>query len=415
MDTYKATFQTVLVPFYLSVTLVLMFSNVIGKPQEKQIGPCEGMDCMHGILMHGDDKQGDQHTAEDQYLRFKSQLETGKADIGPDSPENTFHGALMHGDMEAGKHHDENENKQILPEDGHKAGVQDLHDVIHNGMHGEEPVDKHEWSDKETIKEQTENGPEKLEKLMHGILMHGASDFKHSEEETDETEIQTGDDTIVMPVNGEKIMHGLLMHGDINAQHDHEHDNSEESSDSLDVGPDTKALHGILMHGDANIGEDHSEEDSNTVHDVFRDISLIPQLGLDEDLLRIIGLEKLLEKDREEYAEWILNNPQFQDESMMGSTYLTVSDTMLNDMELMKKRYLEKTNTNIDEVDSFKDIPFTSDDANAVLSEGQDRSADGEDARHDLELLGSTEPLNARHKVKMELLRGRESLNSDED
>jgi len=32
-------------------------------------GPCIGMDCLHGVLMHGDDHQGEKHVAEDQYLR----------------------------------------------------------------------------------------------------------------------------------------------------------------------------------------------------------------------------------------------------------------------------------------------------------------------------------------------------------
>ena len=32
----------------------------------EQAGPCEGMDCMHGVLMHGDEQQGKKHTKDDE-------------------------------------------------------------------------------------------------------------------------------------------------------------------------------------------------------------------------------------------------------------------------------------------------------------------------------------------------------------
>jgi len=256
--------------------------------------------------------------------------------------------------------------------------------------------------------------PMEGDQLMHGLLMHGdmnAAPHDHGHEKTKEN----AGGQAPMPLEGDKLMHGLLMHGDINAApHDHGHGDKKAGEVGVDgIGPDTGALHGILMHGDSAVGHDHSDEDSNTKHEVFRDISQIPNLGLDKDILRIIDLEKLLEKDRKEYADWIINNPQVQDEHLMGSTYASVSDSVLNDIELMKKKYLEKANMEALDIADHKskedDIPFTPEDANAVLNEGQGHGHvdENDDIRHDLDLLGSTEPLNARHKVQLELQKER--------
>ena len=49
---------------------------------------------------------------------------------------------------------------------------QDPHEVIHAGMHGSEPSHKHIWdgAEKDGARGETENGPEKLGKIMHGWL-----------------------------------------------------------------------------------------------------------------------------------------------------------------------------------------------------------------------------------------------------
>lgn len=55
------------------------------------------MACLHGMLMHGDDHDGDTHKAEDQYLRFQPVLRTGSPEkAGPQDAEQTFHASLMH-------------------------------------------------------------------------------------------------------------------------------------------------------------------------------------------------------------------------------------------------------------------------------------------------------------------------------
>ncbi|XP_045199722.2 uncharacterized protein LOC123553981 [Mercenaria mercenaria] len=376
---------------------------------EAQKGPCVGMDCLHGVLMHNDDTQGEKHTAEDQYLRYKAVLDTENPRKGPLDAEAQMHGILMHGDSTAKEHH--TGNKEVLPEKVSEAGPKDLSEVIHEGMHGEEGTHtNHDWNKEQNLGENENKGPFDS-RFMHGVLMHGDINYEHREGLGEDTDITNDKDRKVGPQDAAKQFHGVMMHGDTETGKDHTHEEPAESKqDSNKIGPNND-LHGILMHGDSNLGHDHSNEDSKAVHDVFSDISKIKDLGLDDNLLKMINLEQILEKDRQEYADWIINNPQYQDESMMGSTLASVSDTILDDIELMKKRYLAKNNQPDEKevgskTSSKEEHPFTAEDARAIYDDSV-HAEEGEDTRHDLELLGSTEPINARHKAKLEMLKSK--------
>lgn len=363
------------------------------------IGPCIGMDCLHGVLMHNDDGQGEDHKVEDQYLRFKDALDTDTQPVGPKDAENFMHDTLMHGDSGNGHHHEESEKN--LPEVVSQAGPKDLNDVIHEGMHGEGGIPhKHDWDKAEDGQQvNTKKGPLDAEHLMHGVLMHGDENHVHDDDDDGDTDLSE-EQKVPSTLDAEGLMHGILMHGDAEHGKDHDHDDKMTVEEINFVGPDGSSLHGILMHNDDTIGHDHSHEDSNAVHDVFSDISKIRDIVFDEDLLKIIDLEKILMKDMEEYTDFLLNEVNTE-----GSTVATVSDSILADIELMKNRYLslEDSDENVmTSYDTATEIPFTADDANAIL-EGHVHEGDGEDMTHDLELLGSTEPLNARHKVKMTL------------
>ena len=37
-------------------------------------GPCLDMNCLHGVLMHGDSEQGDGHTSEHKYERLQREV-----------------------------------------------------------------------------------------------------------------------------------------------------------------------------------------------------------------------------------------------------------------------------------------------------------------------------------------------------
>ena len=364
------------------------------------------MDCLHGVLMHNDETQGEKHAAEDQYLRFKGVLETEKQRDGPLDAESQLHGILMHGDSNAKDHHLVNE--AVLPENVADVGPKDLSEVIHEGMHGEEGTHtKHKWNSQESSDQNDFKGPVGGEEFMHNVLMHGDINYEHKESTEDKSD--TGKKP--GPKDAESQFHGVMMHGDSESGAEHKHKESIKmlKDEMKNIGPNND-LHGILMHGDSEVGHDHTHEDAHAENDVFSDISKIKDLGLDESLLKMIDIEKLIEKDRQEYANWIINNPQFQDESMMGSTMATVSDSLVDDIELMKKRYLAKNNERKEsekpKAQKQDEYPFTAEDAKAVYDDSI-HATEGEDALHELELLGSTEPINARHRAKLELLKSK--------
>ena len=356
------------------------------------------MDCLHGVLMHNDGEQGGDHNTEDQYLRFKAKLDTGSEKAGPQNGEQLMHDTLMHGDSSSGHSHEE--NGKILPEVVAKAGPKDLNDVIHEGMHGDEGIphkhDSNSADDKHNVN--ARKGPLDANQLMHGVLMHGNVNHVHDDDDSDDTDVSE-EEKVPSVMSAEELMHGLLMHGDATHGKNHEHAEKVSVDEFNVIGPDGNFLHGILMHNDASVGHDHSDEDAHTKHEVFSDISKIKDIVLDEDLLKMIDLEKILMKDMEEYADWLSEGPSTTPE---GSTTASVSDNILADIELMKRRYLDLAEDITEENLGVKDQPFTADDANTVL-ENHVHQEDGEGMKHDLELLGSTEPLNARHKVKLAL------------
>lgn len=373
-----------------------------GKPQQdnvpQQQGPCVGMDCLHGVLMHNDGDQTGDHKAEDQYLRFKDALDTEKPKAGPLDAAQEFHGRLMHGDEEAGSHHEE--KAAILPEVAGEAGPKDLNEYMHEAMHGEESKHKHEWDEAEKEdKNGVQKGPEG-DKLMHGLLMHGDADYVHEDKPDDGDDPET---KVKVNVGGEDVMHGI-MHGDAKGHHDHGDDHGAASGkeDGKMRGPDGD-LHGILMHGDSELGHDHSDDHNKDSTAPFGDLAKLLEMELEADLLKIIDIEailELLQKDKSEYDEYVKSQPE-------GSTFASVSDSLWNDMELMKLKYLSASNNIIDDLADTKNLPFTADDARMALGDDGVMAEDGEDMRHNLELLGSTEPINARHKVSLEMMRAK--------
>ncbi|KAL3848369.1 hypothetical protein ACJMK2_019232 [Sinanodonta woodiana] len=418
-------------------TLLLLFIyNVFGKATT---GPCEGMNCLHGVLMHDDNGQGDSHVTEDQYLRFKGVMDTQKEQAGPLDAEENLHGILMHGDEAPGKHHEEKQD--VLPEITSQAGPTDLNKYMHDVLMHNENEPKRHASDGESAESKGPPSPPDDEQLMHGVLMHG--DAAHVHDEIDSKEEAT--DQKAGPHDSEGLMHGLLMHGDVNQGHDHvqadggdvktttdkagpedsqelmhgilmhgnaskgtehEHDTGGEDVELKETGPFPEDLHGILMHGDSEPGHDHTSEDQTEKHEVFRDISKILEMDIDKDLLKIVEIKNILQKNQEEYQQWLNKNP----DDPKGNSYPYISDSLYNDMHLMKKRYLEQEHDSPNDdylSDRIKEIPFTADDATRQLDSAKTEQDPSEDARHELELIGNTDPINARHKIHLEIKKRR--------
>ena len=387
---------------------------------------------MHGVLMHNDEAEGDDHKVEDQYLRFKDVLKTENPQYGPGDAEKEYHGVLMHGDGETGHEHEE--TPEMLPEFKANAGPQDLNEAMHEMMHGDEGAKKHEWEQDnvagvksppdaeqlmhgmlmhgdathgehhDTGEPEVANtqpaGPQDAEGYMHGVLMHGDNQAGVHHEHHDTADAEVANTKPVGPQDAEQYMHGVLMHGDNQPGHHHGHHAEEEAAPA--ESPDAASnLHGILTDNNRVAGHDHSGE--HDVGEAFSDIAKILSMELGEDLLKIIDIKNILDRDQAEYDEYL--KAQHQDESLMGSTYASVPDTILSDIDLLKRRYIDKLEEDgevYDKAVQDDDTPFTAEDAAANIDATSDPH-EHEDARHNLELVGSTDPINFRHRVYKEL------------
>ncbi|KAK3095035.1 hypothetical protein FSP39_009432 [Pinctada imbricata] len=351
------------------------------------------MDCLHGILMHGDSDQGDTHKNEDNYLRFKPHLEAGKpkTQAGPQDADETFHDALMHGDGDG--HHDD---KEMLPQKpAEKFGPDDADTMLHGVlMHGDGEAGHDHGREDAKLKETGVRGkaePLDAEGMMHGMLMHGDADSKphdhHGDESKEENSGAKG------PADINDMMH-KFMHKDGDTEH-HEHAAADDKTHENSGPTDQEALMHGLMHGEE--GTDHKHEEKKKPFKF--DVDEILKLGLPDELLKKIGLDKLKKKDEEDYKKW--QKESKDDDNSWGSTFAYISDSILQDIEIMKRRYLardEKTEKEINDYVNSKNGDFSAKDVEGNLDlEGQDH--DGDDTTHDLELIGSTEPINARHKT----------------
>ena len=358
------------------------------------------MDCLHGILMHGDSNQGDSHKDEDTYIRFKSELEAGKpkAKAGPLDAEEMFHGDLMHGGGEA--HHDG--DKEALPrKPAEKFGPEDAETMLHGVlMHGDSEQGhdhRREDTNSKAGAKIGKAGPLDAEQMMHGVLMHGDSDSHHDHTSSEKQTTESAG-----PVDLNDMMHSL-MHADGSTEH--QHVEADDKSKGKPGPMDQENLMHNLMHGEE--GTEHKHEKENKPFKF--NIDEILKLDIPEDILKSVGLDKVKKMDENEYQEWKTKQND-ENKDFWGETMAFISDTILRDIDLMKKRYLardEKLEKEIDDYAAKKDGDFSAKDIVENLNlEGQDH--DGDDLRHDLELVGSTEPINARHKAHMEMKNSKE-------
>lgn len=112
-----------------------------GNKAGREEGPCVGMDCLHGVLMHGDETEGGDHTAEHQHDKEKLREKLGSRFSAPDV-ELAIHGKGNHDHI----HSDENKPKI---DENHKGvpSVSDPHETIHG--HLNEPMKLGEARDDE--------------------------------------------------------------------------------------------------------------------------------------------------------------------------------------------------------------------------------------------------------------------------
>lgn len=364
----------------------LMINGLIGKPtgDGKQAEPnANPLESLHGVLMHGDSDIGDSHKAEDNYIKFKPVLETGQKEAqGPKDAEETFHASLMHGSKDF--HHDkiEMEQPQKPPE---SFGPKDTNEYMHDVMHGETDKAHDHSKDKIEVTIEIQSGPPDAERMMHDVLMHGGTNVEnhhvHSRPED-------ADPKASGPLDQNTLMHDL-MHGGNSVEHAEHTDQNVAPS-----GPNTDQLHGVLMHHDSDIGKNHDEEHDHSKNKPFKfNIEEIKKLGIDPDILKTV-----LKEDSEDFKQWKLEQSKNGDD-FLHYTQGSISDSMLSDIERMKQRYLAKNpkvEQEIDEYAKSRDSDLNADEMSTMM-DLDSMHHENEDMRHDLELIGSTQPINQHY------------------
>jgi hypothetical protein len=347
------------------------------------------------MLMHGDDHQGDEHKAEDQYLRFKPVLRTGSPEkAGPKDAEQTFHASMMH--------------------------------------NGEDPAHAHKVTKPQTTEKL---GPQDADDAFHGVMMHGddQTGHKHAKEDGNLHTSTTTEGQMAQPMDAEQMMHGVLMHGDAKVENHHVHENPNENQAKEAHGPvDLEDKMHALMHEDGKVHVHHEGEDEkpaevngpsdqedlihqlmhngeNLIHDILSEnkpfkfnIAEIMKLGIDADILKSVGLDKMKKDDEADYQNW--QKKEDTDDSL-GETIAYISDSIIPDLQVMKQRYMnygEEAEKELQNMGS-KNKKISAEKLTAKGNREHD-AADhvGDDMQHDLELIGSTEPINARHKAYLD-------------
>ncbi|CAH1798606.1 unnamed protein product [Owenia fusiformis] len=342
------------------IILLLMPNFSIAAPNmaKRAAGPCIGMDCLHGVLMHNDEGVGDNHKHEDAE-KLREELE---------------------------------ENKKVK---GPCEGMDCMHELMHND--NEDPLAKHK--PKSGPEEQPkQQGPCEGMDCMHQVLMHDEEEKgkAHKHDEDKKKDVAEGDPSSQHDGPCLDCLHDVMMHGEDEAGKHHNNDNDAEDTMS-DTDPQQKGpcigmdcMHGVLMHNDEEQGNDHQNDDEEIQKDADDD-GKYPSVADPHEMIH--GTHDI---DNQDYLKWKQENDKKTEletlkeleKDIQGYSYPFVSDTVLSDVELMKKRYFAKQGEEEDgeivemsqELDKEAGLPIH-----------------GMDMRHDLENIGSSDPIKIHH------------------
>ena len=415
---------------FIPLSIIQLFNNVF---LEK--GPCKDpLDCLHGVLMHGDEEAGDAHINEDAYNKLKPILDTGKRlASGPKLADEMLHGVLMHGDDVAGQEHKEDTDSGIQPlEPPKQKGPESMEDYMHGVlMHGDNQLGVDHLKDHvaSQVDERTGSAkPMNADEIMHGMLMHGGEVFDHKKNDSPEdlVDINRGPQDLNERMhefmhNGEHVEHiavddiedendissgpqdlnermHAFMHNGKHVDHNEETtaDTDENLSDFVKGPQDLNERMHALMHNGEHV--DHNKDTKNSDNTPFRltkdNLKELIDLNIDMNILKAVGLDEAV-RDAKDFKEW-KKDDKHKDE-VQGSTLRFVSDSVLSDIEMMKQRYLARARQLESNGDSV-----TVDEAIKMVDTSPHGHDGDTDARHDLELIGSTQPLKYRHKFMRE-------------
>ena len=145
----------------------------MGPEQEAaKAGPGEGMDFLHGVMMHGDDKPGRKH--DDDHRKLTKPLASGEGeDAGPCVGMDCLHGVLMHSDTESGKDHANehaHDRQRLLEKSGRKFASPDPEAAMHGG--NDDPDHVHSADNKAPILDKHKGTPSISDphEVLHGHM-----------------------------------------------------------------------------------------------------------------------------------------------------------------------------------------------------------------------------------------------------
>ena len=293
------------------------------------------MDCHHGILMHNDDNLGDNHKKDDEEELEKENRKFKDEKPGPCEGLDCLHGVLMHDDKEGGDGHVKDDEKRT----------------------------------KEYLKKKRESTVDSPD-----FVLHGQKEAHYEEQNL-------------------KIAEGMDSNNNLNPEdvlHSHENnvhldtDSVTENKDIKDTAVDLEdALHGgnKHLHNSKNTesGEEvlKSRKGPPTVHDP--DMFLHGSHGRSDTRVRFHRTKPK--------SVWDL---------LTGWSLPFISDTVISNVDLLKKRYtpgMGKKEKDVISTSKSKD-----EDVNTDKEEASGKG-DEFDMMHDLGDIGNTAPLNVKHKV----------------
>lgn len=237
-----------------------------------------------------------------------------------------------------------------------------------------------------------QSGPMDAMEEMHGALMHADQDAEAVARMHQALQEKAGpeDQKSAGPSDAMAEMHGVMMHGDSvhGLSHNHDHARATKADPQIhQVGPDPNELHGVLMHGDSEAGKDHSEEDHmlrRNVHggksfnlanghdmlhgdgaDAAHEHDKLPEVnpkhrGIPsvEDIhaalhgdfnkqMETVTLGKAPPEDADDFQQWSSKKDEQKDgkdqkDAGWGFSFPFISDSILNELEIMKRRYLSR-------------------------------------------------------------------------
>ncbi|KAK2153059.1 hypothetical protein LSH36_309g01031 [Paralvinella palmiformis] len=410
-----------------------------GAPNRKrpEMGPCAGMDCLHGILMHGDSEIGEDHKNEDLYNRLEKEdaERKEKKPVGPCSGKDCME-LINHGMEDPETAH--KMAQKIGPEQKDTATVD-----LTKALHGGERVD-HNTPKKSVGKNDetppTITDPESIlhgdEAVKHGGIINqteGSGKQSASGTGTNEGLENQGDPENRTDSRGdnelgvedlEAVLHGgeHVHHGSSTSQQiagDGQVANTASTDGGLDSQSGSKAeliKPGPSENNEAEKSEHHERHTEqgrshHTLHDVRerhpqrhhrQHAGTLDPHGLihGEHKIDAGGPSK---EELADYNRWKKSREEIDvrddhrdddeededgDGAAFGFSLPYISDTIMNEIELLKQRYLPRFWSDEDETEDDPDeVRVEDEDAESdsndrnVASSGRERNEDRRDGK----------------------------------